>query len=183
MSYNPLEINDMLKRAVLLVDTREQDTPAYRQRLQEIGMPYYREKLDAGDYSIRTTDDNGRTINAHTVIERKMSLDELCACFTSERSRFKREFERAATSGVKVWLMVEDSSWVQARHGQYRSKMHPHALLGSLFGWAAKYDISVLMCRTDDAPELIQNILHYALKNELEAMEDEGACGDPADVD
>ena len=37
MRYDPLEINDMLKRAVLLVDTREQDTPAYRQRLQQIG--------------------------------------------------------------------------------------------------------------------------------------------------
>lgn len=175
MRYNPLEINDMLKRAVLLVDTREQDTPAYRQRLQEIEMPYYRAKLDVGDYSIRTTDDDGRTIVAHTVIERKMSLDELCTCLTSDRGRFKREFERASASGTKVWLVVEDASWVQARHGQYRSKMHPHALLGSLFSWAAMFNISLMMCRTDDAPELIRNILYYALKNELEGIEDESA--------
>lgn len=174
MRYDPLEINDMLKRAALLVDTREQDTPAYRQRLQQIGLPYYREKLDAGDYGIRTTDDAGRAIDAHTVIERKMNLDELCACFTSDRGRFKREFERASASGTKVWLVVEDASWAQALHGQYRSKMHPHALIGSVFGWAAKYGISIVFCRSADAPELIKNILHYALKHELEAAEDEG---------
>lgn len=183
MRYDPFEINDMLKRAVLLVDTREQDTPAYRQRLQQIELPYYREKLDAGDYGIRTTDDAGRVIDAHTVIERKMNIDELCACFTSGRERFRREFERASANGVKVWLLVEDSSWVQMRHGQYRSKMHPNALLGSVFGWAARYDISVVACRADDAPELIRSILYHALKYELEVMEDESTGGDPGNVD
>lgn len=183
MKYDPFEISDMLKRAVLLVDTREQDTPAYRQRIRQIELPYYREKLNAGDYGIRTTDDSGRVIDAHTVIERKMSLDELCTCFTSDRSRFRREFERASASGTKVWLMVEDASWVQMRHGQYRSRMHPNALLGSVFSWAARYNISIVMCRADDAPELIRNILYHALKHELEVMDDEGTDGDPADVD
>lgn len=183
MRYDPFEINDMLKRAVLLVDTREQDTPAYRQRLQQIAMPYYREKLDAGDYGIRTTDDTGRVIDAHTVIERKMSLDELCTCFTSERSRFRREFERASASGTKVWLLVEDASWAQMLHGQYRSKMHPNALQGSVFSWAARYGISIVMCRSADAAVLIGNILYHALKHELEVMDDEGADRDSADVD
>ena len=183
MRYNPIEINDMLKRAVLLVDTREQDTPAYRQRLQKIDMPYRRAKLDVGDYAIGTTDDNGNEIVAHTVIERKMNLDELCMCLTSDRGRFKREFERAAANGTRVWLMVEEASWVQAMHGQYRSKMHPHALLGSLFSWAATYNISFLMCRADDSADLIRNTLYYALKRELEVMTDESAAGNPADVD
>lgn len=183
MTYDPFEINDMLKRAVLLVDTREQDTPAYRQRLQQIGLPYYREKLDAGDYGIRTTDDSGRKIDAHTVIERKMSLDELCTCFTSERSRFRREFERASASGTKIWLLVEDASWAQMLHGQYRSKMHPNALQGSVFSWAARYGISIVMCRSADASILIKNILYQALKHELEVMDDEGAGEDSANVD
>lgn len=162
----------MLGRAVLLVDTREQDTPAYRRRLQDIGLPYAREKLDSGDYSIRTIDDDGQIIQARTIVERKMNLDELCACFTFNRERFKREFERADSNGVKIWLLLEDSSWTQLIHGQFRSKMHPNSLLGSLISWAVRYDVSIVMCRQADAPALIRSILLKSLKNELEAIEE-----------
>ena len=168
--YDPFEIKRMMERAVLLVDTREQDTGAYRRRMEQIGLPHERVKLNAGDYGIRTTDDEGHVITVRTFIERKQSADELCACFTSERGRFRREFERAAADGAKMWLLVEDTSWVQILHGQYRSRMHPNALMGSLFKWAARYDISIVLCRQEDAPTLIRSILWYAMEQELESF-------------
>lgn len=172
MKYHPLDIQYMLKRAELLVDTREQNTPVYQQRLQAIGLPYTRVKLDVGDYSIQTTDDAGNIIKANTSIERKMNLDELCACFTSGRARFEREFQRASANNTKIWLLVEESSWAQLLHKQYRSLMHPNALLGSMIDWAVRYDISIVLCRAADAPTLIKNILLKALKKELGVRND-----------
>ena len=51
--YNHFEIERMLESMVVLVDTREQDTPALRRRLKAIQYPYERCKLDYGDYSCR----------------------------------------------------------------------------------------------------------------------------------
>ena len=179
--YDPFEIKRMMERAVLLVDTREQDTGAYRRRMEQIGLPHERVKLDAGDYGIRTTDDAGRVLTARTLIERKQSADELCSCFTSERGRFRREFERAVQAGVKMWLLVEETSWVQLLHGQYRSRMHPNALMGSVFSWAARYGIRIVLCRQEDAPTLIRSILWYALERELEEMTADGEQGGTKD--
>lgn len=107
--YNHFEIERMLESMVVLVDTREQDTPALRRRLKAIQYPYERCKLDYGDYSCRFVNPVGEPISAagKICIERKMNLDELCACFTRSRARFEREFIRAREDGAKVYLLVE----------------------------------------------------------------------------
>ena len=46
--YNHFEIERMMESMVVLVDTREQDTPALRRRLKAIQYPYERCKLDYG---------------------------------------------------------------------------------------------------------------------------------------
>ena len=79
--YNHFEIERMLESMVVLVDTREQDTPALRRRLKAIQYPYERCKLDYGDYSCRFVNPAGEPISAagKICIERKMNLDELPA--------------------------------------------------------------------------------------------------------
>ena len=49
--YSPFALEKALESLTLLVDTREQDTPALRERLRSCGLPTRREKLDFGDYS------------------------------------------------------------------------------------------------------------------------------------
>ena len=111
----------MLESMVVLVDTREQDTPALRRRLKAIQYPYERCKLDYGDYSCRFVNPVGEPISAagKICIERKMNLDELCACFTRSRARFEREFIRAREDGAKVYLLVENANWEKALSGAY----------------------------------------------------------------
>lgn len=167
----PQEVKRILGRLTLIVDTREQDTKAFRKRLDLIGFPHTRQKLDFGDYSATTALDDGTEISlANTVsIECKMSLDELCMCFGNQRQRFVREFERAKQAHAKLYLLVEGASWENVIVGKYRSKMSPQALRASLMAWLARYDCQVIFCKAESTPALIREILYREMKERLEA--------------
>lgn len=136
--YSPFALEKALSSLTLLVDTREQDTPALRERLRSCGLPHRREKLDFGDYSCAYVDQDGeeQSLAGVVAIERKMSLDELCLCFGKDRPRFEREFQRAKEAGARLYLLVEDASWEDVLHGRYRSRMKPAGSLGQPPGLA-----------------------------------------------
>ena len=109
-----------LDSMVILVDTREQDTPSLRRRLELMNCPWERQKLDFGDYSAkcRLPDGEWLDLSPKVAVERKMSFDELCACFCRGRQRFTREFERAREAGAAVYLLIENASWENALAGE-----------------------------------------------------------------
>lgn len=162
-----------MKTLTVLVDTREQDTPRFRRRMQALGLPYARRKLDFGDYACAVTD-SGREIDlsGQVAIERKMDLDELAQCYTRGRRRFEREFERAKAAGAKLYLLIEDADWERAYAGRYRSRLHPHALTASMLAWLARYDCQILLCAAETTPRLIRDILYREARERLEAMPD-----------
>lgn len=166
---HPLEIESCLENLTLLVDTREQMTPRYRRRLDEIGLPVVRQKLNCGDYSAYVITDQGEKIDFSYAfsIERKMSLDELCQCYCDGRERFTREFERAKKSNTKMYLLIENADWEKVYAGKYRSLMNPAALCSSILAWLARYDCQILFCREETSGKLIKNIMHYEVKERL----------------
>ena len=89
---------------------RDRDTPRLRLRLKKMECPYERQKLDFGDYSAKFRLPTGDwwSLAGRVAVERKMSLDELCQCYTRSRDRFTREFERAAGMGAKK-MCIRDS--------------------------------------------------------------------------
>ena len=109
---------EVLKSFQILVDSREQATERAEKRYKSFSAPYSRATLDYGDYTYNAVlpsgellfDANG-TIKPFCVVERKMNLDELAACFTRGRERFKREFERALDQKCRIYLICENSSW------------------------------------------------------------------------
>lgn len=167
---HPVEIKNALESMVILVDTREQDTPRLRARLRQMGLPWERHKLDFGDYSAKCSD---LDLADKVAVERKMDLDELCNCYCRERKRFEREFERAKTCGAKLYLLVEDATWEEAYSGQYRSRMKPESLVASMQAWLARYDCQILFCRPATSGRLIRDILYREMKERLEALPDE----------
>lgn len=177
---HPLDVKSALESMVCLVDTREQDTPLFRKRMQSLGVPHERHKLNFGDYSVKC---DRVDLSASVAVERKMHLDELCNCFCKDRKRFEREFERAKKAGAKVYLLVEDASWEQAYSGKYRSKMAPASLVASMQAWLARYNCQIIMCKQETSGKLIHDILYRELKEHLEAMDDEGSGDDPATSD
>ena len=177
---HPLDVKSALESMVCLVDTREQDTPLFRKRMQSLGVPHERHKLNFGDYSVKC---DRADLSVSVAVERKMHLDELCNCFCKDRKRFEREFERAKAAGAKVYLLVEDASWEQAYNGKYRSRMAPASLVASMQAWLARYDCQIIMCKQETSGKLIHDILYRELKEHLEAMDDEGSGDDPATSD
>ena len=168
-----------LEHLTVLVDTREQNTPALRKRLKDMGYPHERYKLDFGDYSAKCSLSDGSELNFSTAIciERKMSLDELAACFGRERQRFAKEFERAKAAGAKIYLLVENASWEMAYSGEYRSLMKPESFIASMQAWLARYDCQILFVSSALSGKLIANILYREIKERLANSETESLCG------
>lgn len=165
----PREMERVLDSMFLIVDTREQPTEQYFKRLDSVGVPYRREKLDFGDYSCGYLAQEGSEVllNKEIVIERKMSLDEICGNFTKGRDRFAREFERAIKSGAKVHLIVENGNYEKILKGTYRSKLNSNSLMASFMAFADRYNISVHFCKPDTTPILINKIFYHHIRNKL----------------
>ena len=169
----PFELTKSLESIVCTVDTREQDTPSLRRRLKDIGFPYERKKLNFGDYSCIVTLPNGEICDLSGVftIERKMDIDELASCFTSQRKRFTAEFERAKEAGAKIYLLLENGTMEKILNGQYRSKVHPNSLMASIFAFLVRYNCQILFCKAETSGRVIKEILYREAKEYLQDME------------
>ena len=155
------EIKRAVDSMVILVDTREQETEQLKQRLGTLGHQYRREALDSADYMVEYQTADGATVRLPVAIERKMSLDELATCFTSERERFQREMERLLEAGVKTYLLVEKASWEMIQKKDYRSQMPVASFIASLLWWSIHYDFRVIFCKQATSGWLIGKILQY----------------------
>lgn len=164
----PCEIEAVLKTLVLLVDTREQPTAQARERLKRTELPIQREKLNFGDYSGAVTI-NGQLVSFSDrfAIERKMSLDELANCYTHDRKRFEKEFERAKAADAKLYLLIENGSIDRVIQGTYRSKFTPKAFLASLMAWLARYNCQIVTCSAENSGRVIKEIVYREVKERL----------------
>lgn len=108
-------------RVIALVDTREQ-TP-----LDLSPLSVESTTLPTGDYTLKG-------LESIVAIERK-SLDDLLGCVGRERERFDREVQRLLAYPVRV--LVIESTWGEIDLGQWRSKITPEQVIGSLLAWEA----------------------------------------------
>lgn len=167
---HPCEIKNTLDNMVVLVDTREQETPAFRRRLSSMPCAWKRRKLDSGDYSCSCMLPSGKeySLADKVVVERKMSADEICGNFTRGRARFIREFDRLKANSGTPYLLIENTDWPNLFNGNYRSQMAPDALIASLKAWEARYGTHILFCPAELSGTLIYKTLYYELKERLE---------------
>lgn len=169
----PFELQKSLNEITCTVDTREQDTPSLRRRLKEINYPHERRKLNFGDYSCIVKLSNGEICDLSGVfsIERKMDIDELASCFTSQRKRFTAEFERAKEAGAKIYLLIENATMEKIVNGQYRSRVNSNALMASLFAFLARYNCQMIFCKAETSGRVIREIIYREAKEHLQDME------------
>ena len=167
------DVQTALENITILVDTREQDTPQARKRLEGMNLPYERQKLDFGDYSAKCKVSENEEIDFSDVfaVERKMSLDELCGCYCRSRERFTREFERAREKNAKLYLLIENGSYEAIINHRYRSRFRPNAFLASLTAWTVRYNLRPVFCKSETSGALIKEILYRDMKERLERGE------------
>ena len=115
-----------MKEWTAIIDTREQTPLTLEIKPGEI-LKSERGNLYTGDYSIKG-------LESHVAIERK-SLDDLMGCIGTGRDRFEREIIRLRGYAVKA--IVVEATWAQIESGDYRSRVHPSAAIGTLMGWIA----------------------------------------------
>lgn len=161
------DLEQILSSMVILVDTREQDSERAEKRYKSFSVPYIKKKLDYGDYSAEYRDLFGDTHRINTVIERKMNLEELSSCFTSQRKRFEKEFERAKKDKANVYLLVENATWENLINGKYKTRFNAKSFLASITAWMARYDIKIIFCKKETSGKMIQEILYRELKEEV----------------
>jgi len=148
---------------VILVDSREQQTEESKRRYAQFAVPYERAHLTTGDYSAKflLPDGTWLDLSEWVTVERKNSIDELAMCFTSERGRFEREFERAKENLTRMWLLIEGGSFEKIYDHRYRSRFQPKSLMASLLAWQARYNVRIIMCDRSASGSLIHDILYY----------------------
>lgn len=170
---HPIDVESTLKTMVCICDSREQATEQSKRRYADFGVPWERGKLDFGDYSAVFTLPDGTefSLKDKICVERKMNLTECCGCFTHDRERFTREFERAKQAGARTYLLIEEASWEKAYNGKYRSQMKPQALVASILAWLARYDCQIIMCKSELSGRIIHDILYREAKERLTNME------------
>ena len=172
----PFELQKTLDSMVLLVDSREKPTAEAKKRWESFGVPYRIQGLRSGDYTAEFILPNGETFSLenYAVLERKMSVDELCGNFCQNRARFIREFERIKEAGAKAYIVVEGASWETIYNHRYHSKMSPQALVASLTAWMARYNAHIIFCKAETFPKLCREILYREAKEILTNMEVDG---------
>ena len=173
---NNFDLEKTLSTMTIICDSREHATAEAKKRWESFGVPYRIQGLRSGDYTAEFILPNGETFSLenYAVLERKMSVDELCGNFCQNRARFIREFERIKEAGAKAYIVVEGASWETIYNHRYHSKMSPQALVASLTAWMARYNAHIIFCKAETFPKLCREILYREAKEILTNREVDG---------
>ncbi|EPY2278032.1 ERCC4 domain-containing protein [Clostridium sporogenes] len=165
------EIKELLDTIVILVDTREKANSHIIKSFDKYDINWEKYKLDFGDYSVKLPKNDKYNIkediyfNTKIAIERKNSLNELGNNISTNRDRFKREFEKAKDS--KLILMIEDDTYKNIINKTYKNKLEPNSYLAMLHSLSISYDLPFIFIDRDVAFIFIYYVLKYYIRDYL----------------
>lgn len=164
------DVDKMLKNAIILVDTREQENRHILEYFDKKKIAYRVEKLDYADYSIvvppcKDILDKEIYLNDVISIERKGSLEELSGNFTKGRARLEEEFQR---SQGKIFLLIEGATFEDITDHNYKTNFNPNSYVGTLKAFEARYGFSTSFIKDKSkAGEFIYKTLVYQAREYL----------------
>lgn len=157
----------------LVVDTREQINPRYESRMESfkrMGLNPVRCKLFAGDYSaIAKTPDGTVDYTERIAIERKMNIEELVTCLSTDRVRFKAELERAHKYGCRLYVVTEGGSYADLAAGNYRNEMDPRLALATYHTFEQRYGCQFVFVPQGCFPIFVHETLRRFIMDDMEA--------------
>ncbi len=132
----------------VLVDTREQ-IPLDLHPLKTVTST-----LTTGDYSVLGLQ--------HIVAIERKSLPDLLGCVGGDRERFEREVQRLLAYPVRA--LVVESTWNEIEGGDWRSKVKPNSVIGSVLGWISMGLPVVMAGDHEQAGRYVSRILFIAAR-------------------
>lgn len=142
--YSDKEIKEILKEAIVVVDTREQKCGHIIEYFTVKKIPYVCEKLDFGDYTLKVHLphlERAVYLQDKCVIERKANLNELSGNFTQGRERIESEFLKGRG---KMHLLIENAKYEDILLQNYNTKYLPQSFMGTLKAFEARYDLKIM---------------------------------------
>lgn len=147
----------------ILCDTREQVCLTFE--LDNFLTGIDRVKLDAGDYQALYADGT----KSKTVFERKGSLSDLFGTLGRSYKRFRKELDRARTSGVRLVLIIQ-ATYSEVLEGFERSQLEGISIVRKLMTLEHRYGLRTVYCSS--AKEMSHYIKHYFIAEANERLRD-----------
>lgn len=168
--YTESEWKKLLDIMVILVDTREKKNSHITGYFDKHNIKYEKKALPCGDYSFYLEANSELSIprsiyfDSEIFIERKASLEELSANFTTGRTRIEEEF--ATAKAGKKYLLIENADYTDVVNGNYDTQYSKKAFLGTLHSFNHKYDLEIFFIPDNKyTPIYILGVFQYYLKN------------------
>lgn len=166
--YSDKEISEILKTAIVVVDTRERKCSHITDYFEQKKIPYVVEKLNFGDYTIKTNCFNScREFYLQDVctIERKANLNELSGNLAHERERIEKEFMR---SNGNIFLLIENATYEDILLHNYDTKYAPKSFMATLKTFESRYGLNVHFQKDNTySGQYIYQTLIYHLREQL----------------
>lgn len=148
MSMKEKDLQLLLSRIEIIVDTRENENSHIINSFKKLGIPHKIEKLDTGDYSfsvlpVPEIGFNGMSYADTIAIERKANLTELSGNIAQQRDRFQRELQRAKDSNMNFTILVEDGSFDKIIKHKYETDLSEKSYIASLLTFKYRYGVSI----------------------------------------
>lgn len=142
----------------IIVDSREQKEWKFSK-----DHTLWRAPLHTGDYTLLNWEDL-------VTIDRKELSDIVGCMLKANRQRFIKELKRMSRYPFAAVVIEADLSEIYK--GNYRSKISPESVIGSLTKWAIKYGVHVYYASNRTyASKLCVKILSHFAKNYIEQHE------------
>ena len=162
--------NNLTNRAesaqVIICDTRQQRDLHITSYFDRNGIPWKREKVEAGDYQIEG--------DFKTLVDSKKDILEICGNLTrtSEHERVKREVQRAKDLGCErfVFLIADPQikfvdevyTWKRPMNWKtkkYRTQVQPATLQKIMQTFAERYGVEFIFCTKLQMGKMVANLL------------------------
>ena len=137
----------------IIIDSREQKPYNFR------GCDTIVKGLKTGDYSAEY---NGVDYSDKIALERK-SLADFIGSITSGRKRFEKEIMRAKE--LEYFAIIIEGSWEDIEKHNYRSQMPPESVIGTILGWAVKFNVPIILAgNRRRAEKIVKKKLEFYLR-------------------
>ena len=158
----------ILKKAVVIVDSRENENSHIIDWLTKKEIAFKVEKLEFGDYSIFIPKNAElgfpQELQLDYAVERKANLEELSGNLTNDRARIEDELARGRG---KIDFIIENGSLDKIMKGDYKTQYDKHSFIATILSFKDRYDVGFNFVEKENSAELIYKLLYYRLRREV----------------